>query len=60
VELLNRALGHAAVVVVDECKPSRAARVAIGRNDDLHGVANRAEVLPDIGLGCAVREIADE
>jgi hypothetical protein len=60
VELLDRALGHTAVVVVDECKATRAARVAICRNDDLHGIADRAEVLPDIRFGCDVREIADE
>ena len=59
-QLLDRALGDAAVVVVDERKSARPARVAIGRNDDLHRIADRAEVLPDIRFGRAVREIADE
>jgi hypothetical protein len=60
VELLYRPLGHTAVVVVDECESTRAAGVAIGRNDDLHRIADGTEVLPDIRLGGAVREIADE
>jgi hypothetical protein len=60
VELLNGALGNTTIVVIDECKSARPARFAIGRNDDLHGIADRAEVLPDIYLGRAVREIADE
>ena len=59
-ELLNRPLGDTAIVVVDESEAARPARVAIGGNDDLHRIANRAEVLPDIYLGRAVREIADE
>jgi hypothetical protein len=60
VELLNRPLGDTAIVVIDESKASRPARIAIGGNDNLQWIANRAEVLPDIYLGRAVREIADE
>jgi hypothetical protein len=60
VKLLNRPLRYAAIVIVDKRKPARSPGVAIGRNDNLHGVAYRAEVLPDIRLGCAVRKIADE
>jgi hypothetical protein len=59
-KLLNRPLRYAAIVIIDECKPTRSARVSIGRNDNLRRVADRAEVLPDIRLGCAVRKIADE
>ena len=59
-ELLNRPLGDAAIVVIDECKSPRPARFAIGRNDDLHGIPDRSEVLPDIYFSRNVREIADE
>jgi hypothetical protein len=59
-ELLNRAFGDTAIVVINERESPRPARVAIGRDDDLQWIANRAEVLPDIYLGRAVREIADE
>jgi hypothetical protein len=60
VQLLNGALGHTAVVVVDECKPSRSSSVAIGRNHNLHRIADRPEMLPDIGFGSTVREISDK
>ena len=59
-KLLNRPLCHAAVVVVDEGKSSGPTRITIRRDDHLHRIANRAEVLPDIRFGRAVREIADE
>ena len=59
-KLLNRPLCHAPIVIVHESKPTRSARISIGRNDNLRRVAYRAEVLPDIRLGCAVRKIADE
>jgi len=58
--LLNRALGNPAIVVIDEGEPARPSRVAIGRNYDLKRIADRAEVLPDIDVRCAVREISDE
>src|SRR5215203_2957969 len=60
VELLDCAFGDAPVVVINECKSARATRFAIGGNDDLHRIANRAEVLFDIRFGRAIREIADE
>jgi hypothetical protein len=60
VQLLNGSLGHATIVVVDEREATGPARLAVRRDDDLHGIADRAEVLPDVDLGCAVREIADE
>jgi hypothetical protein len=59
-ELLNGALGHAAVVVVDEGKSAGPAGVAIGGNDNLHGVADGAEVLADIDFSGAIGEIPDE
>jgi len=58
--LLDGAFRDAAVVVVDERKSAGPTRVAIRWYDDLHRIANRAEVLSDIRLGRAVREIADE
>jgi hypothetical protein len=60
VQLLDGAFRDATVVVIDERKSPWPARVAIGWNDDLHRIANGAEVLSDIRLGRAVREIADE
>jgi hypothetical protein len=60
VQLLNRLLRHAAIVVVDERKSAGPPRLAIGGNDNLHRLAYRAEMLPDICLGRAVREIANE
>ena len=59
-QLLDGPLGDTAVVVVDERESPGPSRVAIGRDDDLHRIANRAKVLADIHLGRAVREIADE
>jgi hypothetical protein len=60
VQLLDGALGDAAVVVIDERKSAGPARVAIRWNDDLHRIADRTEVLSDIRFGRDVREIADE
>jgi hypothetical protein len=59
-QLLDRPFGYASVVVVDESKSPGPARIAICRDDDLQRIADRAEVLPDVDLGRAVREIADE
>jgi hypothetical protein len=60
VQLLNGALGHSAIVVVDERESARPSRIAIRRYHDLQRITDRAEVLPDVGFGRAVREISDE
>jgi hypothetical protein len=59
-KLLNSALGDAAILIVDKCEPARPSRIAIGGNDNLNGIADGAEVLPDVGVGRAVWEIANE
>jgi hypothetical protein len=60
VQLLNGALGHTPIVVIDESKSARPSGVAIGRNHDLQRIADRAEVLADVCFIRAVREISDE
>jgi hypothetical protein len=59
-KLLNGALGDTAIVVVHEGEPPRSSGVAICGNDDLHRVADSAEMLPDVYFGRAVRKVADE
>jgi hypothetical protein len=60
VQLLNRLLGDATIVIVHERESARPSRLAVGGNDDLNRFTYRAEVLPDIGVGRTIREIADE
>ena len=60
VELLDRALGDTTIVVIDESEAARPPRVAISGNDDLHRVADRAKVLPDVCFGRDVGKISDE
>jgi hypothetical protein len=60
VQLLNGALCYSTVVIVDKSKPAGPARVAIGRNDNLDGVADGSEVLADVGFVRAIGEIPDE
>jgi hypothetical protein len=59
-ELLDGTLCDAAIVVIDECKAARPASLSIRGDHDLHGVADSAEVLPNVYFGRAVREIPDE
>jgi hypothetical protein len=59
-ELLDRTLGDAAVVIIDKRKPTRAAGFAVCGYDDLQWIADGAKVLPDVCFGRAVREIPDE
>jgi hypothetical protein len=60
VKLLDGALRHRAVVVIDERKPARPPRFAVSGDHDLQGVTDSAEVLADIDFGGAIGEIPDE
>jgi hypothetical protein len=60
VELLDGALGDAAIVVVDEGEAAWTAGFAVRGYDDLQRIADRPEVLPDVDFGRAVRQIPDE
>jgi hypothetical protein len=60
VKLLNGPLGDAAILVVHKGEPSWPSGVAICGNDNLHRVANSAEMLPDVCFGRTVWKVADE
>jgi hypothetical protein len=60
VEPLNRLLRVRAILIFDEGKTSRPARLAIDRDDNLCGWCDGTEVAAQVGFSGGVRQIANE